>query len=145
MPKNADAVSTLQTFKAVADNPFTRSVLKTLSKHCNRDKANRLEVALELYVGIRENACISCKASRKLLSPILSVACRAFGLTQGQLKERFRDPYWRLGLVNVIKGIAWFGVKRPYIPGAPFQVVWNITRACNLKCVHCYELSLIHI
>jgi len=139
MPKNADAVSTLQTFKAVADNPFTRSVLKTLSKHCNRDKANRLEVALELYVGIRENACISCKASRKLLSPILSVACRAFGLTQGQLKERFRDPYWRLGLVNVIKGIAWFGVKRPYIPGAPFQVVWNITRACNLKCVHCYE------
>ncbi|MFW9799613.1 MAG: radical SAM protein, partial [Candidatus Thorarchaeota archaeon] len=22
---------------------------------------------------------------------------------------------------------------------APFQVVWNVTRSCNLKCKHCYE------
>jgi MoaA/NifB/PqqE/SkfB family radical SAM enzyme len=30
-------------------------------------------------------------------------------------------------------------VKKPFVPGAPFQVVWNITNACNLKCAHCYE------
>lgn len=29
-------VGTLQTFKAVADNPLTRKVLKTLSKNCRR-------------------------------------------------------------------------------------------------------------
>ncbi len=30
-------------------------------------------------------------------------------------------------------------MKKPFVPGAPFQVVWNITNACNLKCAHCYE------
>jgi len=139
MSGSADTASTLQTFKAAADNPFSRSVLKALSKHCNRDGANRLDVALELYVGERKDACVSCRISRILLSPILSLACRGFGLTEDQLKSKFRDPYWRRGLVSVIKGIAWFGLRRPYVPGAPFQVVWNITRACNLKCLHCYE------
>jgi len=132
-------VGTLQTFKALADNPLTRNILKTLSKNCGKDGGNRLEIALELYVGVRKKACLSCQLSRDLLIPILNVACRAFGITEGQLKERFKDAYWRRGLVNVLKGIAWFGVKHPYVPGAPFQVVWNITHACNLKCLHCYE------
>jgi len=139
MSESADTVSTLQTFKTVADNPLTRNVLKALSKYCHKDEGNRLEVALELYVGVRESACISCRFSKRILSPILSVACRAFGVTEKQLKEQFKDQYWRRALVNVIKGIAWFGVRHPYVPGAPFQVVWNITRACNMKCVHCYE------
>jgi radical SAM protein with 4Fe4S-binding SPASM domain len=139
MIESADTIGTLQTFKTVADNPLTRNILKALSKHCRRDEGNRLEVALELYVGIRENACFSCKFSKRILSPILGAASKAFGLTETQLKEKFRNPYWRRGLLSVIKGIAWFGVKHPYVPGAPFQVVWNITRACNLRCVHCYE------
>ncbi len=139
MGESAETAGTLQTFKAIVDNPLTRNVLKALSKRCKKDRGNRLEVALELYVGIRKDACFSCRLSRKMLSPILGVACRSFGLTQEQLKDKFQDAYWRRGLVNVIKGIAWFGVRRPYVPGAPFQVVWNITRACNLKCLHCYE------
>jgi radical SAM protein with 4Fe4S-binding SPASM domain len=139
MKGSADTVGTLQTFKMVVDNPLTRNILKALSKHCPTDGGNRLEVALELYVGKRENACFKCRFSKRILSPILGFASKAFGLTETQLKEKFKDPYWRRGLLSVIKGIAWFGVRRPYVPGAPFQVVWNITRACNLKCVHCYE------
>jgi len=139
MNDRANTVGTLQTFKTVADNFFTRSVLKTLSTYCHYDEGNRLEVALELYVGVRESACFRCKVSRRILSPILRVASRAFGIKENQLKEKFKDPYWRRGLVSVIKGIAWFGIKHPYVPGAPFQVVWNITRACNMNCMHCYE------
>ena len=139
MSESDGTLGTLRTFKAAADNPLTRTVLKALSKQCRKDGANRLEVALELFVGTRKNACLSCRASRSILSPILGIACRGFGLTQEQLKNKFQDAYWRRGLLNVIKGIAWFGVRRPYTPGAPFQVVWNITRACNLKCIHCYE------
>jgi len=139
MGESADTAGTLQTFKAVTDNPLTRNILGALSKYCPKDKGNRLEVALELYVGARKKACVSCRFSRHMLSPILGLACRGFGLPQEQLKSKFQDAYWRRGLVSVIKGIAWFGVRRPYVPGAPFQVVWNITRACNLKCLHCYE------
>jgi radical SAM protein with 4Fe4S-binding SPASM domain len=139
MKESADTVGTLQTFKTVADNPLTRNILKILSKDCPKDGCSHLEIALELYVGVRENACFKCRFSKRIISPILNVASKAFGLTETQLKEKFRDPYWRRGLLSVIKGIAWFGVRHPYVPGAPFQVVWNITRACNLKCLHCYE------
>ena len=139
MEGSADTANTLQTFKAVADNLLTRSILKALSKNCAKDKGNRLEVTLELYVGAREDACMSCRLSRRMLSPILKLACRGFGITEEDLKVKFGDVHWRRGLVSVIKGIAWFGVRRPYVPGAPFQVVWNITAACNLNCLHCYE------
>lgn len=92
MKDSADTVSTLQTFKTVTDNPLTRNVLKALSKYCHKDEGNRLEVALELYVGVRESACFRCSFSRKILSPILSVASRAFGVTQIQLKENSKTP-----------------------------------------------------
>jgi len=139
MGESAGTLGALQTFKSVADNPLTRNVLKALSGDCRKDGGNRLEVALELYVGAKKDACVSCRVSRKVISPILSMACKSFGITDEQLKEKFSDVYWRRGLVNVIKGIAWFGVRHPYVPGAPFQVVWNITKACNLRCLHCYE------
>lgn len=98
-----------------------------------------MEVALELYLGIRKEACLQCKMSKSALSPILMLACKSFGVTPTKLKDKFQDAYWRKGLINVINGIAWFGIQQPFVPGAPFQVVWNITRACNLKCLHCYE------
>jgi len=135
----ADTIGTLQVFKTLIENPVTRNILSNLCKYCPRDKGNRLDIALQLYTGAREKACLSCRIGEILLAPILEVACRAFGVTHQQLKERFHDPYWRRALVDVIKGLAWFGVSRPFVPGAPFQVVWNVTRICNLKCKHCYE------
>jgi radical SAM protein with 4Fe4S-binding SPASM domain len=138
MEANGDS-SAFQAFKAAAENPLTRGVLKTLLRRCSKDRGSRLEVALELFVGARKEACLSCKLSRTLLSPLLGLGCRGFGVSQEQLKTAFRDGYWRRGLISILKGIAWFGVRRPYVPGAPLQVVWNITHACNLKCLHCYE------
>ncbi|MHA1238073.1 MAG: radical SAM protein [Candidatus Odinarchaeia archaeon] len=135
----ADTGSMIQVFKSVTDNPLIRRVLRAISTYCNKDHANRLEVALELYTGVRKKACAMCTLAKQILSPILKVSGNAFGVTPDQLKERFSDPYWRKGLASVIKGIALFGVQTPFTPGAPFQVVWNVTRACNLKCKHCYE------
>lgn len=43
------------------------------------------------------------------------------------------------GLISVIKGMGVFGINKPFVPAAPFQIVWNITKACNFKCIHCYE------
>jgi hypothetical protein len=54
MSESDGTLGTLRTFKAAADNPLTRNVLKALSKQCRKDGANRLEVALELYVGTRK-------------------------------------------------------------------------------------------
>lgn len=136
---SADTGSMIEVFKGVTDNILVRKVLKGISKYCSFDKDNRLNVALQLYTGQKKQACPWCKISAKIISPILKLGSSSFGVTTGELKEKFSDVYWRRGLANIIKGIAFFGVRKPFVPGAPFQVVWNVTRRCNLKCKHCYE------
>ena len=74
-----------------------------------------------------------------MLSFIINKGVKTFGVTDHDLKELMEDPYWIKGLSSVIKGIGEFGVKKPFVPGAPFQVVWNITKSCNMNCAHCYE------
>ncbi len=129
----------IQSLKKLTENFFVRKILRSLTSYCERDKANRLEVALELYTGVRKDACFKCKTAEKLLKPVIEKSAKTFGVTPEGLKEKFKEAYWRRGLVNVIKGISFFGVQRPFVPGTPFQVVWNITKACNLRCKHCYE------
>ena len=55
------------------------------------------------------------------------------------MKEALQTPYFRRGLLNVLDGIAQYGVTKPQRLSAPFLVVWNYTNACNLKCRHCYQ------
>ncbi|MEM0350203.1 MAG: radical SAM protein [Archaeoglobaceae archaeon] len=76
-----------------------------------------------------------------MIEPVLTRGGDSFNVTVDELKEKFKDPYWRKGLASVIKGLAEFGVRKPFVPGAPFQVVWDITYACNLRCKHCYATA----
>lgn len=131
-------VSTLQLFEYFVNFPFTKIIMKKLMNHCDKDNGNRLEIALELFLKIRKDACLECKLAERAISKLIDLGGRAFGADEKEIKRRFMDLYWRRGLINVIKGLANFGVTKPFIPGAPFQVVWNITYRCNLRCKHCY-------
>ncbi|MCC6028099.1 MAG: radical SAM protein [Archaeoglobus sp.] len=122
-------------------NPLTRLGLKQISCYCEDCKKNRLEVALELFVGSRKDACWKCKTAEKIIEPVLLKGAESFNATVEEMKMKFKDPYWRKGLASVIKGLAEFGLRKPFVPGAPFQVVWDITYACNLKCKHCYATA----
>jgi len=113
-------------------------VLKELNVACKRDGKRRLEVALELYSGVRGDACLRCKVAERLIYVLMRSGGGVFGVGHEEMKARFRDPYWRRALVSVINGLATFGASKPFIPGAPFQIVWNITSRCNLGCKHCY-------
>jgi len=132
------AGTTIQVLRTMIGNPVTRKVLSGMSNFCEVDGKNRLEVALELYVGERDNACYKCKMALKPLSSVLKRGSKAFGVTEEKMKETFKNAYYRKALASVIRGIADFGVNRPFVPGAPFQVVWDVTYACNLRCKHCY-------
>jgi len=79
-----------------------------------------------------------CKLAAASISPIISMGARSFGIDEQDIKKALADPHWRKGLICVVKGIAAFGVQRPFVPGAPFQVVWDVTYGCNLRCKHCY-------
>jgi len=76
-----------------------------------------------------------------MIAKVLKKGAEAFGLTEEELKKKFSDPYWAKGLSSTIRGIAEFGVKKPFTSGAPFQVVWDVTYACNLHCKHCYATA----
>jgi len=45
-------------------------------------------------------------------------------------------------LTLTARSIAHFGLTIPQRFMAPLFVVWNITQACNLRCVHCYENAI---
>ena len=129
----------IELLKSTLDRRLIRYLLKKFSSRCSKDGKSRVEVALELFVGARNSACWSCS---HIVYPIvkwtLIKGSSSLGLSEEELKKRFMDPYWRRGLANVISGIAKFGVRRPFTPGAPFLIVWNYTEMCNLRCKHCY-------
>lgn len=132
-----EITKTIQILKSTIGNPASRKLLSGFG-YCENCGKNRLEVALELYVGIRDNACLKCKLAEKVLGSLLRTGGMAFGVNSREIKERFCHPVWRKSLANVLMGIATFGIQRPFVTGAPFLVVWDVTYACNLKCKHCY-------
>jgi len=137
--KTSNITGTIEVLKSTLDNRFVRFMLKRFTKKCGKDGERRLRVALELFSGVRDHACYTCS---HIVKPLVEWAIRkggeAFGVSEDELKERFRDAYWCTGLMDVILGIAKFGVRKPFVPGAPFLIVWDYTYACNLKCKHCY-------
>lgn len=131
----------LSLFMHLVDNPLAKKSLQSLAAYCEKCGKSRLEVALELFVGVREDACLKCKLAEKIISPVMQRGAKAFNVTIDEMKERFKDAYWRKGLASVIRGLAYFGVRKPFVPGAPFLVVWDVTYACNLRCKHCYATA----
>lgn len=127
----------LGVLNSISGNPITQKILSGFG-FCNICGKNRIEVALELYVGERKKACVKCKLAEGLISSIFKTTGKVVGVKEKTLKEQFRAPYWRKIVVNLFTGIKNFGFQRPFITGAPFLVVWDITYACNLKCKHCY-------
>jgi radical SAM protein with 4Fe4S-binding SPASM domain len=135
--RHLETTTTIQILKSTIGNPLTRRILSGFG-FCETCGKNSIEVALELYTNTRNDACLKCKLAEKTIRSILKTGSKAFGVDSTVIREQFSHPSWRKGLANVLTGIARFGIQRPFISGAPFLVVWDITYACNLKCKHCY-------
>jgi radical SAM protein with 4Fe4S-binding SPASM domain len=116
-----------------------KRILAMLTRKCRSDKDTHLNVALDLIAGTRRIACPICKISALLTQGVLTIGANVFGTTLDTVQDALKDSIFRRAMSSVIEGLVRFGVAKPFTPGAPFQVVWNVTRACNLKCKHCYE------
>jgi len=121
-------------------NPISRRMLKFV---CKKDKCgNRLENAIDSYTGLidkEKKLCWKCKIAGMMVSFVINRGISSFGANKEEVKRRFREPVFKRGLMNVLEGIAAYGVTKPQIVNAPFLVVWDFTKLCNLKCKHCYE------
>ncbi|RLI78746.1 radical SAM/SPASM domain-containing protein [Archaeoglobales archaeon] len=119
------------TLKKIMNTPLAKSITKKLNP-------KSIEKLLSIYVGETEPDSITEKLNAKMMSKLIKESAKKFGIDEELLKKGLKDPYYRRGLANVIKGIAEFGVTMPQKLHAPFLVVWNFTYRCNLRCKHCY-------
>lgn len=126
----------ISVFSMMVSNPISRMAIKKLLEK-DDGKTTKLDKFLKAYA-------YGEKVENKefeIIRGIIEKGVETFGYNQEELKKNLRDPYWRNGFANVLRGIAEFGVHKPFVSGAPFLVVWDITYACNLHCKHCYSTS----
>ena len=101
-------------------------------------KPKDIEKILGIYAGLFDASTTKEKFISYLLSKALGKAVDKFGIEEKSLKDRLKDPYMRKGIANILMGIAKYGITRPQRLYAPFMIVWDFTKQCNLKCKHCY-------
>ena len=128
-----DILTSLTSFRLM------KHLLGVITTYCESDGDTHLNVALDLIAGKRSSSCIMCKVSATLTRIVLAIGARVFGANLATVQEGLKDDIFRRSMSSIVSGLARFGAKRPFTPGAPFQVVWNVTKACNLRCKHCYE------
>ncbi|HHO57088.1 MAG TPA: radical SAM protein [Thermoplasmatales archaeon] len=138
MTGGKDTSDTIGLLETTIGNPVSRKILSSLSKYCERDGKNRIEVAIELFTGRREDACMACRITERIIRRVLLKGGEAFGMDEEEIISKFSDPFWGKALASTIKGVALFGMHRPFISGAPYLIVWDFTYSCNLRCKHCY-------
>ncbi|WP_148689014.1 radical SAM/SPASM domain-containing protein [Methanopyrus sp. SNP6] len=116
-----------------------KKLLKLGTKWCDSCENLRVKVALDVAYGGREDACRKCRMLAKLVKTAVEGCAKALGVNRETLRECLaQDPY-RRGIAVTLLGIHEYGVRKPFVPAAPYLVVWDVTGLCNLKCKHCYS------
>ncbi|MEM5793959.1 MAG: radical SAM protein [Candidatus Aenigmatarchaeota archaeon] len=121
-------------------NPVSRFLLKWIAKRENGE--SRLDKILRKYAGEDVKLSLQELLGYRIVKFAIEKGAKSFGVEE-KGKEKFIEslkiPVVRRGLTNILEGIAYYGVKRPQTTYAPFLIVWDYTKACNLRCKHCYE------
>jgi radical SAM protein with 4Fe4S-binding SPASM domain len=78
-----------------------------------------------------------------MAKPFYELGSRFIRADKGFMRRQFLNnrysEAWLRGFGLMMKGIEKYGVRVPFVPAGPFEVVWNFTYQCNLRCKHCYE------
>jgi hypothetical protein len=85
--------------------------------------------------------CKSCLLTLAALIPLIRLLFFSFNIDDNTITQLMKDPHIRKCMLNVVKGIANFGVRYPQPAGAPVTIVWNFTNRCNYNCLHCHQDS----
>ena len=130
--KSLDEGEIIEYLHKVMDNRFIRFIMKELSE------PKKIQKALAIYAGVEEAHGIREKMHAKTVAAAIERAAKMFNASPEQIKDFLKDPYMRKGFSVIIRGIAEYGITKPQRLSAPFMIVWNFTKQCNLKCKHCY-------
>lgn len=124
-------------------NPMLKSAISKFDQDCPEDGSLLLN-SLKRYLGADVQLCDRCTAlSDKVAKPFYDVGIRAVHVDKDFLQRQFINKptgeAWLRGFGLMMKGIRRYGVRIPFTPAGPFEIVWNSTYTCNLRCKHCYE------
>ncbi|MFQ5870573.1 MAG: radical SAM protein [Candidatus Geothermarchaeales archaeon] len=131
-------VEVVQSLEKYLGNPLSRFILNVYTKQREGSSTPLIE-SLKWYCGETDNRSILSLARALPVHGLLELGRASFGLTRGEIVEAISDDVKRRVLSNVFRSIAHYGITKPQNLSAPFLVVWNLTNACNLRCLHCYQ------
>jgi len=135
MPSEADLVA--NTVKNWLGNPISRFLLRWIAKR--KKGRSKLEIALKKYIGEAKGLSFQENLAYLIVKFALNKGAESFGYSKEKMKESLKKPIVRRGIANILEGIGYYGVQRPQTTAAPFLIVWDFTKQCNLRCKHCYE------
>lgn len=124
-------------------NPTLKTIISRFDVECEKDGSLMIN-ALKQFLGDDVKLCATCdKLAKRVVKPFYEAGTRIMRADKGFMKTQFLHPTygdaWLKGFALMMKGIKKYGVQLPFTPGGPFEVVWNFTYTCNLRCKHCYE------
>ena len=128
---------------SVTINPLLKHLIRCFDRECSKDSSLLLN-SLKKFLGSPVSLCPSCRhLSSRIAVPFYEVGSRFLHVDKVFMRSQFLDNQygeaWLRGFGLMMKGIEKYGVHIPFTPAGPFEIVWNITYQCNLKCKHCYE------
>ncbi len=121
-------------------NPLWKALAQHLSGKCENCGKEKLLSIFDQYSS-GNTVCPNCLLETAALSPLIRLIFLHLGVEEETVKDLLEDALIRRCMLNVVKGIASFGVKFPQSTGAPVTIVWNFTNRCNLNCLHCHQDS----
>jgi len=135
-------IDTVENTLLSAVNPLLKSFIKRFDVECERD-GSLLVNSLKHFLGEDVQFCRSCNSlSRKIADPFYEVGSRILKVNKSFMRNMFLEQEygeaWLKGFALMMKGIRKYGIKIPFTPAGPFQIVWDFTNLCNLRCKHCY-------
>ena len=124
-------------------NPTLKAIISKFDVQCKKDGSLMVN-ALKQFLGDDMKLCATCERMvKRVVKPFYEAGTRIMRADKEFMKKQFLHPKygeaWLKGFALMMKGIEKYGVQLPFTPGGPFEVVWNFTHICNLRCKHCYE------
>jgi len=124
-------------------NPVLKKLIQSIDKFCPED-GSLLINSLKIFLGEEIELCNRCRRiCDGLALPFYEIGSHLLHVDRGFMRRQFlQDRYseaWLKGFALMMRGIGKYGVHLPFTPAGPFEIVWNFTYRCNLRCKHCYE------
>lgn len=138
-----DGLGKLQgySFSSLALNFFSKSLAKHLTEKCPECGKERLLSIFDTYAGKPQTKCARCSLTHVFMKPLISTLFLKLRVSRKTGCRLFQDHLTRRSILNLVKGVAHFGIMKPQPTGVPVVIVWNFTNKCNLNCLHCHQNS----